>query len=220
MKIAIDGPAGAGKSTISDEVARKFGIIHLDSGALYRALAADLMRQGINIEDEISVTAYSKKSDIKIVYENGQQHTLINGKETKRNIRDQDIGAAASRISTYPGVRSIIVAVIQSFSSNRDIIMDGRDIATNVIKNAELKIFLTASQEQRARRRMTELQNKGITTTFEDVHMSIQQRDAQDMSRKTDPLRCASDAIVIDTTDMSMEESVNAVISLIRERLL
>ena len=219
MKIAIDGPAGAGKSTVSDELARRLGIVHLDTGAMYRAVALSCKRKGIDIKNEAAVTDACKKLKITINHVNGRQQTILDGEDVSEDIRDQDIGAVASLISTYSGVRSELVTVQQNYASGRNIVIDGRDIGTRVLTDADIKFFLTASPEQRACRRTAELQEKGISATYEDVLISIQKRDMQDTSRKSDPLRCASDAIVIDTTNMSMEESINTILNIINERL-
>ncbi|MCR5011398.1 MAG: (d)CMP kinase [Lachnospiraceae bacterium] len=217
MRIAIDGPAGAGKSAISDEVAKRLSILHLDTGAMYRAVALACLQRKIDLSKEEDITRCCRKIHMDIVYKNGTQHTIIDGEDVTDLIRQNEVGDAASRISMYSGVRKLLVESQRNIASSQDIIMDGRDIATNVLPDAEVKIYLTADIEERARRRCLELQSRGVQSSFEDTLISLRNRDYQDLTRENAPLHCAFDAVVIDTTTLTFNESIDSVLSVIKQ---
>ena len=218
MKIAIDGPVGAGKSTISDAVAGALGILHLDTGAMYRAAGLTCLRRGVSIFDEPAVTALCEKLDIGISYEDGVQHTFADGVDLTGEIRTPEASDAASRVGTYEGVRNAMVLAQQRLAEERDILMDGRDIGTVVLPDADVKIYLTATAEERARRRWQEMIDKGEKADYDEVLTALKKRDAQDMGRAVNPLRCAEDAVKVDTTDLTFDESVEAILEVVRER--
>ena len=218
MKIAIVGPNGAGKSTISDAVAKALGILHLDTGAMYRAAGLSCLRAGIPVEDEDQVTAHCRALDLDVAYADGRQQTLLGGEDVSGLIRTEAVGKAASRVATYGGVRRAMVAAQQRIAEKTSMLVDGRDIGTVVLPDADVKIFLTATAEERAMRRWRELQAKGDATPFEDVLRDLKARDHQDMNRPVDPLRVAEDAVVVDTTELDFDQSVAAIVRLIREK--
>ncbi len=220
LTIAIDGPVGAGKSTISDEVARRLGILHLDTGAMYRAVGLAAARAGIDPMKEEAVAALCEKGDaqVDIRYEQGRQLTLLNGEDVSDQIRTQQAGSAASAVSRYPAVRSMLVRRQQEMAREQPMLLDGRDIGTVVLPNATVKIYLTASPETRAKRRMEQLRQKGDETPFEAILSEVNTRDYQDMHRKLTPLRQAEDAILLDSSDLNFEETVNAILALVEEK--
>ncbi|MBR5344465.1 MAG: (d)CMP kinase [Clostridia bacterium] len=218
MKIAIDGPVGAGKSTISDAVARELGILHLDTGAMYRAVGLTCLRRGINTHDEAAVTALCQDLRVDVEYADGAQRTLADGEDLTGLIRTQEVSDAASLVGTYGGVRAAMVKAQQRLAATQNMLMDGRDIGTVVLPDADVKIFLTASAEERARRRWQEMRDKGEDADYDAVLAALRERDAQDMGRAVDPLRCAEDAVTVDTTHLSFDESVSAILNIIRER--
>ena len=218
MKIAIDGPVGAGKSTISDAVARELGILHLDTGAMYRAVGLTCLRRGIDTHDEAAVTALCQDLRVDVEYAGGAQRTLADSEDLTGLIRTQEVSDAASLVGTYGGVRAAMVKAQQRLAATHDMLMDGRDIGTVVLPDADVKIFLTASAEERARRRWQEMRDKGEDADYDAVLAALRERDAQDMGRAVDPLRCAEDAVTVDTTHLSFDESVSAILNIIRER--
>jgi cytidylate kinase len=218
MKIAIDGPVGAGKSTISDAVAKKLGILHLDTGAMYRAVGLTCLREGIDIDNERAVAERCRDLLIGVSYENGAQRTLADGDDVTGSIRTPEVSGAASRVGTYADVRKAMVAAQQRLAAEQDMLLDGRDIGTRVLPDADVKIFLTASAEERARRRWKEMLDKGEEADYGEVLKAVKERDAQDMGREVDPLRCADDAVTVDTTNLSFDESVAAILAIVRER--
>lgn len=218
MKIAIDGPVGAGKSTISDAVAQALGILHLDTGAMYRAAGLSCLRENIPVEDEVRVTAHCDSLDIDVAYADGKQQTLLAGEDVSGLIRTEAVGNAASRVATYGGVRRAMVAAQRRIAEKTSMLVDGRDIGTVVLPDADVKIFLTASAEERAMRRWRELQAKGVETPYEDVLRDLKARDHQDMNRPVDPLRVADDAVVVDTTELDFDQSVAAILQVVAER--
>ena len=218
MNIAIDGPVGAGKSSIADAVAGKLGILHLDTGAMYRALALYALRSGVELTDEAAVSACCAQADIAVGYADGRQRTLLSGEDVSDLIRTGEVSAAASVVSKWPAVRERMVALQQALARKGDMLIDGRDIGTVVLADSPCKIYLTASAEERARRRYLQNLEKGDNTPYEDVLAALNARDAQDMNRPLDPLRCAPDAVEVDSTHMTMEEVVEKIVALCHER--
>ena len=193
LNIAIDGPVGAGKSTIADEVAARLHILHLDTGAMYRAVGLAVMDAGLDIKDEAGVTALcaAGRAHVDVRYQDGAQHTLVNGQDVTSRIRTQQAGTAASAVSRYAAVRQMLVRRQQEIAAAQPMLLDGRDICTVVLPNAPVKIYLTASAEERARRRYLQNLEKGDNTPYEDVLAALNARDAQDMGRSVSPLRQA-----------------------------
>ena len=217
MNIAIDGPVGAGKSSIADAVAARLGILHLDTGAMYRTLALNALRSGVNLEDEAAVTASCEAAKVEVRYENGAQRTLLFGEDVSDLIRTGEVSAAASSVSKWAGVRSLMVRAQQELAKTADMLIDGRDIGTVVLADSPCKIFLTAAPEERARRRYQQNLEKGDTTPYEQVLAELNARDAQDMNRKVTPLRQAEDAVLVDSTDMTMEQVVDAIVGIVED---
>ena len=215
MNIAIDGPVGAGKSSIADAVAGKLGILHLDTGAMYRALALYALRSGVELTDEAAVSACCARADIAVGYADGRQRTLLSGEDVSDLIRTGEVSAAASVVSKWPAVRERMVALQQELARKGDMLIDGRDIGTVVLADSPCKIYLTASAEERARRRYLQNLEMGDNTPFEDVLAALNARDAQDMGRAVSPLRQAEDAVLVDSTDMTREEVVDAIVRIV-----
>ena len=214
LNIAIDGPVGAGKSTIADEVASRLGILHLDTGAMYRAVGLAVLQHGIDLQDEEAVTDRCKQSQVDVRYENGAQVTLLDGRDVTGMIRSQEVGTAASAVSRYAGVRRLLVQRQQELAQTQPMLLDGRDIGTVVLPNAPVKVYLTATPEARAMRRLKQLLEKGETADFAEVLAEVNARDEQDMNRAVDPLRQAEDAIVVDSSNLTFEETVQAILRL------
>ncbi|MBQ2028059.1 MAG: (d)CMP kinase [Clostridia bacterium] len=214
LNIAIDGPVGAGKSTIADEVASRLGILHLDTGAMYRAVGLAVLQHGVDLQDEEAVTDLCKQSQVDVRYENGAQVTLLDGRDVTGMIRSQEVGTAASAVSRYAGVRRLLVQRQQELAQTQPMLLDGRDIGTVVLPNAPVKVYLTATPEARAMRRLKQLLEKGETADFAEVLAEVNARDEQDMNRAVDPLRQAEDAIVVDSSNLTFEETVQAILRL------
>lgn len=210
IRIAIDGPGGAGKSTIAKLVGNKLGIEYIDTGAMYRAIGLKLDREGIKPDDIISIRNMLEETSIDFV--NGR--IIIDGVDVSDVIRTQEISKLASIYSQVPEVRSKLIAIQRRIAAGKGVIMDGRDIGTNVLTDAELKIFLTADPMVRARRRYDELTAKGVKTILDDIYEEIKDRDYQDMNRKLNPLVQAEDAAMVDTSDMTIDEVVNTIVSM------
>ena len=215
MNIAIDGPVGAGKSSIADAVAGKLGILHLDTGAMYRALALYALRSGVELTDEAAVSACCARADIAVGYADGRQRTLLSGEDVSDLIRTGEVSAAASVVSKWPAVRERMVALQQELARKGNMLIDGRDIGTVVLADSPCKIYLTASAEERARRRYLQNLEMGDNTPFEDVLAALNARDAQDMGRAVSPLRQAEDAVLVDSTNMTREQVVDAIIGIV-----
>ena len=217
MNIAIDGPVGAGKSSIADMVAKKLGILHLDTGAMYRAFGLYALRCGEDPQNEAAMTALIEKADVQAVLEDGEQRTLLFGEDVTGLIRTAEVSAAASAVSKWPAVRRSMVRAQQEMARRADMLIDGRDIGTRVLEDSPCKIFLTASAEERARRRYEQQIAKGDMTPYEQVLADLNARDHQDMTRKTEPLRQAEDAVLLDSTEMTIDEVVDAIVAIVED---
>ena len=217
--IAIDGPAGAGKSSVAREVARALGAIYLDTGAMYRTVGLYMLRNGVDPKDSATVAARAHEAEVDIRYENGEQHVFLLGEDVSAAIRENEVSAAASGVSAVPRVREILVARQQEIAREQSVVMDGRDIGTKVLPDATLKIFLTAAPEERARRRYKELTAKGQAVSYEQLLAEINQRDWDDSHRAASPLCKADDAIELDSSDMTQEEVTQRMLDLARERI-
>lgn len=217
MNIAIDGPVGAGKSSIADQVAQRLNILHLDTGAMYRAFGLYALRSGTDLASEAALSALAEDVDVQVKYENGAQRTLLFGEDVSELIRTGEVSAAASAVSKWPAVRRRMVRAQQEMARTADMLIDGRDIGTVVLKDSPCKIFLTAAAEERARRRYLQQMEKGDTTPYEQVLRELNVRDEQDMNRKTDPLRQAEDAVLVDSTNMTQEETVEAIVRIVED---
>ena len=218
MNIAIDGPAGAGKSTIARAAAKKLGFIYVDTGALYRAVACECLARGVDIKDETAVEAALSDIRPSLAFVEGEQHVLVNGMDVSGKIRTPEISMAASAVSAIPVVRRFLLNTQRDIAANNDVIMDGRDIGTVILPDAQVKIFLTASPEERARRRCKELEEKGTPQPFEEVLNDIKKRDHDDMTRKEAPLKQAPDAVLADTTGLDLEGAIALVMGIIEDR--
>ena len=212
MNVAIDGPAGAGKSTIAKAIAAKMGYVYVDTGAMYRAMALYFLRAGVASNDEEKISSVVDDISVSIKYEDGAQHVILNGEDVTGLIRTEEVGNMASASSVYAPVRSKLVALQQELAKTTDVIMDGRDIGTVVLPNADVKIFLTASVECRAKRRFDELVAKGMEADFDKIAKDIEERDYRDSHREISPLKQAEDAILVDSSDMTIDEVVNTII--------
>lgn len=212
--IAIDGPAGAGKSTIARAVAQKMKLIYVDTGSMYRALAFFMLSEKVDLQDTASVIKKCGEADVTIRYEDGVQVVLLNGKNVNAFLRTEEVGNAASAISPIPEVRKKLVELQRKLAAESDCIMDGRDIGTCVLPNAQVKIYLTASSAVRAKRRYDELTAKGESCDLQKIQADIEERDYRDMHRETSPLKQADDAVLVDTSDMTVEEVIEKIISL------
>lgn len=218
MNIAIDGPAGAGKSTIAKKLAKELGFIYVDTGAMYRAMALYFLEQGIDSADEAKISTECNQVDISIQYQDGEQQVILNGENVNGKIRREEVGNMASATSVYPKVREKLVALQQKLAKTTDVIMDGRDIGTCVLPNAEVKIYLTASSATRAKRRFDELEAKGEVCNLADIQKDIEDRDYRDMHRETSPLKQAKDAVLVDSSEMSIDEVVAEIRKIYQEK--
>ena len=211
MNIAIDGPAGAGKSTIAKRLAKKLGFIYVDTGAMYRAMAYYFLQHNIDAKDENAIAAACPDVDVTITYENGEQQVLLNGENVNGVIRNEEVGNMASSTSVYPVVRKKLVELQRQLAKSADVIMDGRDIGTCVLPDAQVKIYLTASSATRAKRRYDELTEKGVSCDLAEIEKDIIDRDYRDMHRETSPLRQAEDPVLVDSSEMNIDEVVDAI---------
>lgn len=214
MNIAIDGPAGAGKSTIAKLCAKKMNLIYVDTGAMYRAVALYLLESGIDVNDRNAVADKCKCASVDIKYEDGIQNVYLNGVNVTGRLREEAVGNTASVTSAVPEVRAQIFSLQRGLADRGGVIMDGRDIGTVVMPDADVKIYLTASSEVRANRRVKELLEKGEEANFEEIKKDIEERDHRDMTREISPLKQADDAILVDTSDMTIEQVVEKIVSL------
>lgn len=215
IKIAIDGPAGAGKSSISKEVAKRLGFVYVDTGAMYRACGVYALENNIEITDE-AITPHLDEINIDISYEEDGQHLFLNGVDVSKRIREPDATIASSKIAVIPSVRLKLVELQRKIASEKSVIMDGRDIGTYVLPDADLKIFLTASVAERAKRRYLEMKQKGMQCEISKVIEDIEFRDKNDSEREFAPLRQAEDAVLVDTSDLSFEESCEVIYNLVK----
>ena len=211
--VAIDGPAGAGKSTIAKLVAKEKGYIYVDTGAMYRGLAIHFLDKGIQKGETEKVIEACKDAEVTIAYEDGVQHVYLNGKDITARLRNEEVGNMASVTSAIPEVRKKLLELQQILAKTQDVIMDGRDIGTCVLPDADVKIFLTASVETRAKRRYQELLEKGENCVYEEIAQDIKERDERDMNREIAPLKQAEDAILVDSSEMTIEEVVKTICS-------
>lgn len=218
VSVAIDGPAGAGKSTIAKLLAAKMGYIYVDTGAMYRAMAVYFSQNQVNPEEEEAVNAAVKNVNITIEYIDGVQQVILNGKNVTHLLRTEETGKMASKTSKYAAVRSKLVDLQRNLAKTADVIMDGRDIGTTVLPDAFVKIYLTASSSARAKRRYDELMEKGEKCSLEEIRSDIENRDYADMHREISPLRKADDAVLVDTSDMNIDEVVAAITRIIEEK--
>ena len=212
--IAIDGPAGAGKSTIAKLVAKEKGYIYVDTGAMYRGLAIHFLDKGIRAEDTDKIIEACEDAQVTIRYEDGVQQVYLNGQNITSRLSDEEVGNMASKSSPVPEVRKKLLELQQGLAREQDVIMDGRDIGTCVLPEADVKVYLTASVETRAKRRYDELTEKGIACNLDEIAKDIAERDERDMTRKTAPLKQAEDAVLIDSSHMTIEEVVAALTAL------
>ncbi|MBQ9210076.1 MAG: (d)CMP kinase [Clostridia bacterium] len=214
LNIAIDGPVGAGKSSIADAAAARLGILHLDTGAMYRALGLKTLREGVDPAQEDAVVALCQGLNLAVQVGEQGQRTLLDGEDVSSQIRTPEVSMAASTVSRYAQVRKHMVALQQQLAAAQDMIVDGRDICTTVLPQAPLKIYLTASSEERARRRWKEMQEKGEPDTFEEVLAQVIARDEQDMHRPVEPLRQAEDATLLDSTNLTFDQVVDQIVEM------
>jgi cytidylate kinase len=214
--IAIDGPAGAGKSTIAKLVAKELGYVYVDTGAMFRAMGIYFMDNGVDADDEDGINSAVDKVDVSITYVAGEQQVLLNGDNVTGRLREEAVGKAASRISRYASVRKKLLELQRELALSTNVVMDGRDIGTTVLPNAQTKLYLTASVEARAKRRYDELVAKGETADLASIKADIENRDYQDMHREISPLRQAEDAVLLDTSDMDIPQVVDAVRKLVK----
>ena len=219
INVAIDGPGGAGKSTSARAAAKELGYISVDTGALYRAVGVNALRKGIDTKDKAAVAASVEGISVDLVFENGEQKVLLNGEDVSVEIRTPPASMAASAVSAVPEVRAFLFDLQRDIASRNNCIMDGRDIGTVVLPDAQVKIFLTASAEERAQRRYKELQAKGSTVSYQAVLDELIERDYNDSHREIAPLKPAEDSVLLDTTGVSLEGQVEKIISIIKEKV-
>ena len=219
ISVAIDGPSGAGKSSVSKAAAKAVGFIHVDTGALYRSLAYHAIENNVDIADEKAVSEMLSNVKLSLLLAEDGQRVLVNGKDVTPFIRTEAVSMGASNISKLPAVRAFLLETQRQTAREHNVVMDGRDIATVVLPDADVKIFLTASPEKRAERRYLELLAKNEEVEYNKVLEDVIKRDRQDMQRETAPLKPAEDSVIVDTSEMSFEQSVAAVCDLIKERL-
>ena len=214
--VAIDGPAGAGKSTIAKLVAKEKGYIYVDTGAMYSGLAIHFLDKGIQPQETEKVIEACKDAEVTIAYEDAVQHVYLNGKDISSRLRNEEVGNMASVTSAIPEVRKKLLELQQNLAKTQNVIMDGRDIGTCVLPHADVKVYLTASVETRAKRRYQELQEKGEDCNLEEIAHDIEERDRRDMTREIAPLKQAEDAVLVDSSDMTIAEVVKTIVDLCR----
>ncbi|MDR3791416.1 (d)CMP kinase [Dorea amylophila] len=214
--VAIDGPAGAGKSTIAKLVAKEKGYIYVDTGAMYRGLAIHFLDKGIQPQETEKVIEACKDAEVTIAYEDAVQHVYLNGKDISSRLRNEEVGNMASVTSAIPEVRKKLLELQQNLAKTQNVIMDGRDIGTCVLPHADVKVYLTASVETRAKRRYQELREKGEDCNLEEIAHDIEERDRRDMTREIAPLKQAEDAVLVDSSDMTIAEVVKTIVDLCR----
>ena len=209
--VAIDGPAGAGKSTIAKRVAKEMGYVYVDTGAMYRALAIYFLNKGLKPEETERIAEACKEAVVTIGYENGMQQVYLNGENVTGMLREEAVGNMASVSSAIKEVRAQLLELQRELARTKDVVMDGRDIGTNILPHADVKVYLTASVETRAKRRYLELQEKGIECNLEEIAHDIEERDHRDMNREIAPLKQAEDAVYVDSSDMTIDEVTEAI---------
>ena len=215
FNIAIDGPAGAGKSTIAKQIAKKLSFVYVDTGAMYRSIALYMIRNSIDIYNEEAVSNVCSDIHISIKYEREEQQVILNEENVTSFIRAEEVGVVASVVSAYPKVRETLLKLQQQLAASNDVIMDGRDIGTCVLPNADVKIYLTADARVRANRRYLELKKKGQECNIDEIEKDIVDRDYRDMTREISPLCQAEDAVVVNTSDMNIDEVIDAIIAIV-----
>ena len=220
IAVAIDGPAGAGKSTIARKVASELGFIYVDTGALYRTIGLACINNEIDITNLDAVAAILPQIDIRVVFFNGEQKVLLNDEDVSEKIRTEEVSMTASTVSAIPQVRKFLLDLQRNFAKTDNVIMDGRDIGTVVLPNAQVKIFLTASPEKRADRRVKQLLEKGMDADYNEILADIIKRDYNDSHREIAPLKPAEDSVLVDTTDMTLEQSIEKIADIIKEQIL
>ena len=216
--VAIDGPAGAGKSTIAKLVAKEKGYIYVDTGAMYRGLAIHFLNKGIEPGETDKVMEACKDAEVTIAYEDGVQHVYLNGNDISSRLRNEEVGNMASVTSAIPEVRKKLLELQQNLAKTQDVIMDGRDIGTFVLPGADVKIYLTASVQTRAKRRYDELKEKGVSCNIEEIQKDIEDRDYRDMHREMSPLKQAEDAVLLDSSELNIDEVVLAIEKICKEK--
>lgn len=219
IAVAIDGPAGAGKSTIARAAAAQLGFVYVDTGALYRTIGLAVCRRGIDGIDVPGILATLPEIQVGLTYQDGAQHVLLDGEDVSDAIRTPQISTYASQVSSVPEVRAYLLDLQRDLACRQSVIMDGRDIGTVILPDAKVKIFLTASPEKRAARRCAELREKGQDVTVEGILADMERRDALDASRAAAPLKQAEDAVLVDTSDLTLEQSIEAVLTVIRDKM-
>ena len=217
--IAIDGPAGAGKSTIAKRLAKELGYVYVDTGAMYRAIAYYFLQNQVDVNDEEAIASACPNVNVTIAYQDGEQQVLLNGENVNGVIRKEEVGKTASTTSVYPVVRAKLMDLQRELATKENVIMDGRDIGTVVLPNADVKIFLTASSKVRAKRRYDELTEKGVECDFDEIEKDIIDRDYRDMHRETAPLKQAEDAILLDSSELDIDGVVNRMKEIIKEAI-
>ena len=217
--IAIDGPAGAGKSTIAKKVAKELSFIYVDTGAMYRAMAYYLLSQGIKGDEQEAIAEKCQGADISIEYKDGEQIVILNGENVNGVIRTEEVGNMASVSSANPKVREHLLKLQRTLAASNDVVMDGRDIGTTILPDAEVKIYLTACPETRAKRRALEYEQKGIACDINQICQDIVARDLRDMNREISPLKQAEDAVLVDSSEMGIDEVVNAILHVYRQKV-
>ncbi len=221
LSIAVDGPSGAGKSSLSKQIAKNFNFIYVDTGAMYRTIGLYCLKNGVDLHDASALEQAYPQIHIDIRYdESGLQRMILNGADVTEEIRMPEVSIAASDVSAQPSCRAFLLETQREFARNNSVIMDGRDIGTVVLPNADVKIYLTASAEARAQRRLKELLEKGVEASYEDTLKDIEYRDYQDTHREVAPLKQAEDAILVDTSDINFEQSLDLLCSIIADRLI
>ena len=218
FNIAIDGPAGAGKSTVARRVAKELSFVYVDTGAMYRAIGLFMIQKDVDVSDEQQVEDALKAVHISIAYDHGEQQVLLNGKNVSTMIREEKVGNMASRVSAISSVREKLLDLQKNLASEHDVVMDGRDIGTHILPMAQLKIYLTASADTRAKRRFDELTAKGTNCDLCEIKADIEKRDEQDMNRAIAPLRQAEDAVYLDSSDMTIDQVTSKIVALAKER--
>lgn len=218
--IAIDGPAGAGKSTIAKRVAKELSCVYVDTGAMYRAMALYLLRREVNRENPEEIGNICQEAEISIEYKNGEQLVLLNGENVNSYLRTEEVGNMASVSSANPKVREKLLDLQRKLAASMSVVMDGRDIGTTILPGADVKIYLTASSLTRAKRRYLELQEKGESCDLEKIREDIEERDRRDMNREISPLKQAQDAVLVDSSDMTIDEVVKRILQIFREKMI